>query len=328
LTGQLSDDTVPVVQAAADLDPIFDPALLWTTADDAVHHVGVDKPDWTDVQMRPTIGLVAGGAFVYGPGGTNAWDSPYFAYAHYTPMPIPLDLRAVSFANGVSVRCLEAGMSYDLGYQFRDQQDFVADLHFEGLTPPIPLLPGEPPFVGSSHFDQTGRVTGTLLLHGETIAVDCFAVRDRSWGRRPELMGLRHGDRVSYAFGSASASDAFLVFCAPPAKDPLSDVEHLTGGWLLRDGSLRRLREAERRVTRNSVTGFVERLEIDAVDSAGRDLRARGTTQSQLALQTAHVCVNSFMRWEFDGHHGHGEDQDVWSYARLAAKLRSAGLRA
>lgn len=74
-----------------------------------------DRPDWTEtvwfsfnvppralagwlyVQMRPNIGRVAGGAFVYDPSGTQAWEIPYFAYSHYDRMPEPIDLRDVAF---------------------------------------------------------------------------------------------------------------------------------------------------------------------------------------------------------------------------------------
>jgi len=325
-----------------DLDPAIPAELLWTAEDDRLHPVGSDKPDWTEttwwsfnvpdralagwlyVQMRPNLGICTGGAFVYDPSGTTAWDIPYHAYTHFTPLPDPLDLRDVVFGNGVSVRCVEPGMRYELGYRFRDQGDFVADLVFEGLTPPVPLLPGEPPFDnGSSHYDQTGRVTGTLHLHGETIPVDCFAVRDRSWGRRPELLGARRGDRIGYAFGTVDAGEAFLVFTAPPSDAPAGDVETLTGGWLLREGALRRLRSAERTVTRDPATGFAEEIVIDAVDVDGRDLRTRGVARSRFALQAGGLCVNTFLEWDVDGRTGHGEDQDVWSIARFGARRRA-----
>jgi hypothetical protein len=29
------------------------------------------------------------------------------------------------------------------------------------------------------------HVTGTIVLHGEEISIDCYSVRDRSWGPRP-----------------------------------------------------------------------------------------------------------------------------------------------
>lgn len=328
-----------------DLDPVIPTDLLWTPEDDGLHAVGSPKRDWTEttwwsfnvpgrdlagwlyIQIRPNLGISTGGAFVYDPSGTTAWNIPYYGYTTFTPLPDPLDLRDVTFGNGVSVRCLEPGLRYELGYRFRDQDDFVADLLFEGVTRPVPLLPGEPPFTGSSHYDQTGHVTGTLQLHGETIPVDCFAVRDRSWGRRPELLGRRTGDRIGYAFGTVSSREAFLVFTAPPADDPAGDVEHLTGGWLLRDGSLRRLRSAERRVLRDPATGFPQELTIEGVDGDGRRMRAVGRARSRFALQSSSLCVNTFVSWDLDGHLGHGEDQDVWSIARMSERLRAGRVR-
>lgn len=57
---------------------------------------------------------------------------------------------------------------------------------FEALEPPVPLRTGGPPYPKAHHFDQTGHVTGMITLDNEPIAVDCFAMRDRSWGPRPE----------------------------------------------------------------------------------------------------------------------------------------------
>ena len=193
--------------------------------------------------MRPNAGASSGGAFVYDDGGWLPWELPYYGFLWHQPLPDPLDLRAVEFSNGVSVRALEPGMVYDLGYRFRDQDDFVADLHFEGISPPVPHLAGAPPFTGSSHYDQHGRVTGELRLLGERIPVDCISVRDRSWGRRPEHLGRR--SRFSYCFGATSTNDAFLAFCRPP--NHVDETEELTSGYLIRDGEVRRLVSATAR---------------------------------------------------------------------------------
>ena len=275
---------------------------------------------WLYVQVRPNIGTVSGGAFVYGPGAWGAWEQPYYAYQQFQAVPDPFDLRDVTFPNGVSVRCLESGQSYDLGYRFRDHTEFTAALHFEGLTAPVPHLVGAPPFVGgSSHFDQHGRVTGELQLLGETIPVDCIAVRDRSWGRRPEHVG-RSGGRLSYVFGSTSDDEAFLVFCRPDGSG--EDREQLSTGYLLRDGSLQRLASATRINHRDAVTGGIDELIIQATDEAGRRLHVSGTAMSRFALVTNHLCVNTFLRFDVDGRVGHGEDQDVWAIGEFADHLK------
>jgi hypothetical protein len=272
---------------------------------------------WLYVQIRPNLGTASGGAFVYDPSAWLPWELPYYAYTHFQAVPDPLDLRDVCFSNGVSVRCLEPSMRYRLGYRFRDQQDFVADLLFEGIVAPVPHREEAPPFTGSTHFDQPGRVTGTLVLHGERIEVDCISVRDRSWGRRPELIGRR--TRLSYAFGSTSPNDAFLAFCLPAPDDP--DVEHLTAGYLLRDGKLRQLASATRHSTRDRQTGGVVSVSIEGADTDGRVLVAEGDARARMFLAGHSVTINTLLEWTFadlGGEKGWGEDQEVWSMAAFA----------
>jgi hypothetical protein len=118
-------------------DPSLEPGLAWTEADDRVHEPASDRLDWTETtwwsfgaperalfgwlycQLRPNNGTVAGGAFVYDRSGSAPWDLPYFPYSQYTPLDPQVDLRDVTFRNGVSVRCLQPGMRYSLGYRFR-----------------------------------------------------------------------------------------------------------------------------------------------------------------------------------------------------------------
>lgn len=322
----------------ADLDFGIDTGLRFTPADDSVHEAG-SKADWTEttwwsffvperslggwlyVQMRPNLGTCAGGAFVYDPTAWLPWELPYCAYQHHQPLPEPLDLTDVTFRNGVSVRCLEPGMRYELGYGFRDETDFTAELEFEGLTPPVPHLAGAPPFTGSSHYDQHGRVRGTLGLRGERIEVDSYAVRDRSWGRRPELLGRR--PRLSYWFATSPTGDeAFLAFCQTASSDPLGEVEHVTSGYLLRGGVLRRLARGERRTRRDPSTGGVASIQLEASDVDGRSLHVEGHAVSRMALPTDHVTINTMTRCAIDGREAWGEDQEVWSTALFADARR------
>jgi len=320
---------------SAAIDFPFDEHLRFRPGDDGTHTPGPNR-DWTEttwwsfnvperalagwlyVQMRPNLDTASGGAFVYDPSAWLPWELPYFGFTRYQAIPDPLDLRDAIFPNGVSVRCLEPAMRYRLGYQFRDHTDFTADLLFVGIIPPVPHLHGAPPFTGSSHFDQPGRVTGTLRLRGERIDVDCIAVRDRSWGRRPEHLGRT--PRLSYTFGSASAGDAFLAFCAP--DEPDADVEHLTSGYLFRDSRVRRLVSATRRTTRDPATGGVARIELSGTDADGRKLKVIGEARSRMFLPGHAVTINTFVEWSGDGVRLWGEDQDVWSAVGFADRVR------
>jgi hypothetical protein len=268
---------------------------------------------WLYTQIRPNLGVCSGGAFVYGPGAWAAWEQPYVNFFNYQPLPEPLDLRDMTLRTGVRVKAIEPGMVYEIGYRFRDQEVFLADMVFEGLTPPVPHLHGAPPFTGSSHYDQHGRVTGTITLHGETIDVDCFAVRDRSWGRRPEQYRTDAG-RLSYVFGTTGPDEGFLVFCMPPKDDLLSETEHLSTGYLFRDGALRRLASATRRNLRNPRTGGVESITIEGRDADGRELNVQGRAISAFPLGNGGMCVNTLLEFDVDGRRGFGEDQDVWGH--------------
>ena len=307
----------------------FDEHLRFTPADDELHEPGPQR-DWTEttwwsfavpdhalagwlyVQVRPNAGSSSGGAFVYDASGWLPWELPYYGFLTHQPLPEPLDLRSVTFSNGVSVRMVEPGLVYDLGYRFRDQDDFVADLRFEGISPPVPHLPGAPPFTGSSHYDQHGRVTGELQLLGERVPVDCLSVRDRSWGRRPELLGRR--TRFSYCFGAVSPDEAFLAFCRPPTH--LDETEELLSGYLVRDGRLRRLTRARRVNQRDERTDGAAHIVLDAVDTDGRELHATADAVSRMALSGggSGLTVNTMLRWTVAGAGtGWGEDQEVWS---------------
>ena len=317
----------------------FDENIAFTESDDQMHEVGPHK-DWTETvwfsfnvperslagwfytQVRPNIGTAAGGAFLYGPGDWMPWELPYWAYFDHQAAPSPLDLRDATFMNGFSVKMLEPGMKYHLGYKFRDLEEFVADLQFEGLTPPVPHVHGAPPFTGSSHYDQHGRVTGDLWLKGERIPVDCFAVRDRSWGRRPELIGP-NSKRLSYVFGATSADEAFLVFTLPAGGDQEAEEEHLSSGYLLRDGQLRRLSSATRHNTRDASTGGISALTVDITDTDGRTAHITGEARARMMLPRASLCINTFLRFEVDGREGFGEDQDVWPTMRFRDRRRT-----
>ncbi|MFI5040578.1 MAG: hypothetical protein ACHQNA_01795 [Acidimicrobiales bacterium] len=313
----------------------FDAEVRFTERDDQLHVVGDAAVDWTETmwwsfnvperslagwlytQVRPNLGTSSGGAFVYGPGAWLPWELPYYGWFSHQPLPDPLDLREVEFRSGVRVRMVEPAMSYELGYRFRDQDDFVADLRFDGLTPPVPHVEGAPPFTGSSHYDQHGRVTGTLQLHGERIPVDCFAVRDRSWGRRPEHIG-RGARRLSYVFGTVSPDEMFLVFTLPVSDRPDEDVQGLSSGYLVRGNRLRRLAEVTRRDERDPLTGAISRLRLAGQDDDGRALEVTGHAMSRMALPSSGLCINTLLHFDVDGREGWGEDQDVWPMAQFA----------
>jgi hypothetical protein len=164
---------------------------------------------WLYVLIRPNIGTVAGGAWVWDASAVLPWEVPYSANYSALRLPDGLDLADAELPTGVRIRAVEPLQRYAIGYH--DEGRLTADLDFEAVMPPFPLTSTDSPFGHLSHFDQFGRVTGRLNLHDEEILIDCLAMRDRSWGPRPE----HRPRRGTYVTGIASPSHGFLALTKP-----------------------------------------------------------------------------------------------------------------
>jgi hypothetical protein len=318
------------------------PMPAFTAADDGLHPPG-EHHAWTEtswwsfnvpsramggwlyVQVRPHQDSTAGGAFVWDAQSALPWELPFYGWFTHQRRPAELDLRRAVLPSGVSIEQVVAGTSYRLGYRFRDQDDFTADLRFDAIMPAFPYLSGTPPFSVSSHFDQPGRITGHIVVRGERIEVDCLSVRDRSWGPRPEHWG--RSDRLSYAFGTADERTGFLVFCHPDDDDPFTDNEAAASGYLLINGRAQRIVAGHRRSTRDAGDGMVRTIELELTDDDDRTLRAHGESVSRMVLSRHRVTYNSLLRWTIETAHstavGYGEDQDLWPVALTADRARN-----
>jgi hypothetical protein len=209
---------------------------------------------------------------------------------------------------------LEPLTRYRLG--FEDEDRLIADLTFEAVMEPRALRKGDSSFKNLNHFDQFGRVTGTLVLHGETIPIDCLAMRDRSWGPRPE-----HRPGLSaYVTGMATPDDAFLA-----VTKWNDDTYPIAYGFLIRDGRIGDLVSGRRTVERDPERGWVTTITVEGRDEFGRELHAVGRRLSGIVINRhSFIDSNGLIAWTINGHEGHGEDQDMWPVHRWSAFRRQA----
>lgn len=258
---------------------------------------------WLYSMIRPNIGTVAGGAWVWDDTAHLPWEALYSSNLTAQRLRENSDLANIDLPNGVSIRTLEPLTSYQLGYH--DEGRLELDLRFDAVMPPRPLKNNSnSAFRILSHFDQFGRVRGTVKVNGREIAVDCLGMRDRSWGPRAE----HRPNRSAYVTGIASEKHGFLA--VTKANDPGGAISY---GFLLRDGVDHDLVSGTRRVERDPTHGWVTRIIIDATDSEGRKLRAVGRRMSAIILNRhSFIDINSLIEWDIDGDTGHGEDQDMW----------------
>lgn len=273
-----------------------------------------DLGGWLYASVRPEAGVSAGGLWIWDGTGTAPWELPFYENFAWLRPPTQPSPGRIDFPTGLGVATREPLTAYDLTYTDRDR--VRVSLAFDATEPPVPLRSGAPPYPRARHFDQTGRVRGSVDLDGERIEVDCHAMRDRSWGRRVE----RGYPRVGYSW-AADAGLSLLAYSHPSGDGTSADVIH--SGYLRVGDRVAHLREGTREVRRDPATGWVVAMEIDAQDATGRRVRCHGRARSRMVLPGAtSVCVNTAMTWTVDGREVHGEDQDVWPLAAYRARSR------
>jgi hypothetical protein len=263
---------------------------------------------WLYNFVRPTIGVSGGGCWIWDDRSYSILDSLYYSNYSNLRLPEERDLRDFRFPSGTTIEMLEPLKRYRLGHV--DGDAIALSLEYDAIIEPFVGL-GATAGLGLSregaeqlpyHFDQVGRVTGEIALPGETLAVDCLAIRDRTWSPRPERWKVNH---AGYANAAASADTAFLF----------SGDESVRNGYLILDGRRTSLVSGSRRLERDPDHGYMTRIVIEAVDDEGRRLVAEGTSLSRMAMKIpgVHGVVwTSLVDWTINGIQAWGEDQDAW----------------
>jgi hypothetical protein len=272
---------------------------------------------WLYGLARPNQRTSAGGAWIWGPRGSEPRTACYFA--HFTALPTRrerLTGNPVTFPSSLEITALRPAMDYRLTYT--DQAAGLAvDVDFRATMRAVGHKHSEPPFYESAHFDQAGRVTGTVTLAREVHDVDCFALRDRSWGLRSE----RVAPDFSYCW-LANESEAFLVY---GTRD--GEAVDVTRGFLYRDGVCRPIVAGHRVERREPERHWIEDIEVHAVDDVGRSIDATARAVSRLVHpRPTSANTISLLRWAHDGHVSWGEDQDVWPHLAWQRRFMAPAL--
>jgi hypothetical protein len=301
--------------------------------DDEFHPPTSDDPEWTETcwftftvperglsgQLYPYFktnqGVAAGGAFFWDGRGERPETCIYAKQFWHLPLPSDARLTDIRLDNGIAYRCLEPQKRWSVRYDDPDDGDEIhVDLTFTGVVPPNML--------GTSHVDQAGRYEGTIVLHGEEIAVDAFGMRDRSWGPRPQYgQGIHGGQsmRGGYSYATASESDAFHAITMDFGTGAIA-----IHGYLMRDGEWAKLTGGSREVLERDDDGAPLRVVIEGTDEKGRELHAEGRTHNALSflINPNLFTFNCLTEWTFDGVTAWGEDHDNHSFPSARRLLR------
>lgn len=344
----ITEDTPFVAEDDTYHRSIADPYWVettWWSLNIPERHIGI----WLHAGYHANRGQVTWRVFAWDPSGADPGRLAYYKSTPDVPMPDDADLRDLALpAGGFTVKMLTPLTDYHVTYGDAEQ-DFALDFEHRSVHPPHRFTPGEAPAMHNPHLDQLGHITGELVLHGERIPINCWSVRDRTWGPRGgphsqsqkaayvrgehrvlhpggprwrEIERERGRGRIQYIFGHVEDRTGFLSFVRPQDGDA-EGWSPMTVGWLLKDGVFERLDKTKSRMRnfRDPVTGWSAHMQVEAVDRTGRTLVAEGAAVS-------HMCENgtgsnALMRWEMEGAVGWGEDQDGWRLDHFQ-KMRNA----
>jgi hypothetical protein len=257
--------------------------------------------------FRPNMNMLNGGPFFWDPSGTNTWDCLYYNWSHLQALPEgaqKFDMRAL---NSLTVQVTEPLQRYRIAY---DNEDFKLDLEWTAIGPLHELKGGDASTQAAQkfHIEQPGRMVGTGSRDGQPFTIDCFSMRDTSYGPRSYASMASGG----YFWGIAG-DRAFHAITK--GEGP---VQKLIGGFLWLNGETVSLVEGRRTVTEFGRHG-PRRVEFEAIDASGRRIAAQGELDEGFIFTgyTDHTVVWALTRWKWDDVELWGDNQEFCSALRF-----------
>lgn len=300
-----------------------------TAADESFHEPTLDDPWWSETHwfnfdqpganlsatiypfFRKNLSIAQLSVFLWDSSAHEPWLGRYGRAYWHLPYPAT-DLTGLRL-EGLEYDCVEPFKTYRIRYREPGRVDL--SLTYEALC--APHLAGRHAHGG--HLDQPCRVSGMIQLDAERVEINCFGMRDKSWGPRNDRAADQAG---AYSFGIASAEDHFILMQGFSFSKPDAPT-HPPSGYLMRDGVKAAVVKGVRRVTHRR-HGYPAALELELQDSLGRNLRVGGRCVNRIANQAfpAQFAWLSMTEWQAsDGGLFIGEDQEVWSPDLLGPAL-------
>lgn len=267
--------------------------------------------------FRPNMGMLNGGPVLWDPSGTFQWNCLHYHWDHLQAMPAGAEKFAMQARNSLSCTVLEPLTRYAIAY---DHDGLVLDLVWEAVGPMHELRTGDAGQAATAkfHIEQPGRMRGTATLDGVAHAIDCFSMRDTSFGAR-DYASLASG---GYFWGIAENS-AFHAIAMGDGTG--GEAQKVIGGFIWKDGAMASLASGTRRITEFGRHG-PKRVLFEATDTLGRTMTATGEIEEGLVFTgyTDHTVVWSLTGWDWDGVRHWGDNQEFCSVERFRKIARGA----
>ena len=257
--------------------------------------------------FRPNMGMLNGGPVMWDPSGTFSWNCLYYNWSHLQAMPKGAQKFDMTARNSLSVKVIEPLTRYAIRY---DNEGFAMDLEWVAIGPVHELKTGNPGQQATAkfHIEQPGRMRGTICRDGEEFAVDCFSMRDASYGAR-DYLSLASG---GYFWGIAGDSAFHAIAVGEGTR------QKAIGGFIWKDGEMASLVSGIRNVIEYGRYG-PRRIVFEAMDTLDRSMTATGRIDDGLIFTgyTDHTVVWSLVEWDWDGVTHTGDNQEFCSAVRF-----------
>ena len=261
---------------------------------------------------HPNLGTLTGGVWAFQGFKRTALACELFDMrAWMDDRPLRGDLHDVRLDNGYAVQVLEPLKRHRSGYADAARGN-AFELEYTAVAPPVLYGNGK-------HFDQPMRVRGELTLRGRRYEVDAYTTRDRSWGK-PRAETASSAPPVGWANGVFGDDFAFGCVAFDDARRmpewhgrfALPESALCAGGWIRREGRVRRVVQCFKRTERDPATQFARRVEMTLVEENGVDVEMTGEAfaASEWQYMPNMRLALSAMRWTCGGRVAFGEMQE------------------
>ncbi len=262
---------------------------------------------------HPNLGTVSGGVMVWRGVKPQPLAAELFDWRqHMSNRVLNDDLHRVELVNGYHIEVVEPLKTIRAHYNDESRGNSF-DVTFTALIDPV-MLPS------NAHFEQAMRAQGELTLRGKLHKVDCFNIRDRSWGeaRSEDLLPIPPVTWMTAVF-----DENFIFSCNAmdhPDRNPIwkdaFDIDPDTAlkqGWIYKDGALSHIVTAEKLTHYRHDTLVPMRCELVLKDEHGRhyEIEAETIASCNCNLWPNMSAPVASVRWQCGGKVAYGDFMDA-----------------
>lgn len=253
--------------------------------------------------FRHNMNLQIGGPVLWDASGHYQWNCLHYDWSHLQAMPADAQKYDMTLRNSLSVKVLDPLQRYAITY---NKDGLELDLLWQAVAPAHQMESDDPTQQAAAafHFEQPGRMTGTIRRNGEVMAVDCWSMRDGSSGPYDTEVWPTGG----YFWGIGDGA-SFLALCMGEGRETPS-----VGGFLMFDDVPSSIATGRRTVIEYGEHG-PSLVRFEATDKLGRSLTATGRIDPGLVFTgyTDHTVIWSLLEWDVGGKQFWGDNQEFYA---------------